>query len=30
MFSNLFKSETALKVSSKADLGVLFKPKIDI
>lgn len=29
MFSNLFKSESALKVSGKTDLSVLFQQKID-
>ncbi len=29
MFTNLFKSETALKVSGKTDLEALFKEKID-
>jgi len=29
MFTNLFKSETALKISGKTDLGVLFQSKID-
>ncbi|PQJ09612.1 hypothetical protein CJD36_016870 [Flavipsychrobacter stenotrophus] len=29
MFTNLFKSETALKVSGKTDLGILFQQKID-
>lgn len=29
MFTNLFKSETALKVSGKTDLSILFQQKID-
>lgn len=29
MFTNLFKSESALKVSGKTDMSVLFKQKID-
>ncbi len=29
MFTNLFKSETALKVSGKTDMAILFKQKID-
>jgi integrase/recombinase XerD len=29
MFTNLFRSESALKVSGKTDMGILFKQKID-